>query len=56
MMVGGVLDFENGWDIRKSLIEKVLEMFPGAQPTIPKVIIDDHFVLQEFQNQRSTGY
>ena len=37
VMVGGVLDYENGWDIRKPLIKKVLELFPGAQPTVPKV-------------------
>jgi len=55
-MVGGVLDPDNGWDIRKSLVEKVLKMFPGAEPIIPKVTIDDHFVLQDFQNQRTTGY
>jgi len=36
-MVGGVLDPDNGWDIRKSLVEKVLKMFPGAQPIIPKL-------------------
>ncbi|KAG0586371.1 hypothetical protein KC19_2G085500 [Ceratodon purpureus] len=37
VMVGGVLDYENGWDIRKPLIKKVLELFPGAQPTVPKL-------------------
>lgn len=37
VMVGGVLEYENGWDIRKPLVKKVVEVFPGAQPVIPKV-------------------
>lgn len=40
------MDYESGWDIRKPLVEKVLEMFPGAQPITPKVRIDEHPVLQ----------
>ena len=45
-MVGGVLDYENGWDIRKPLVKKVLEMFPGAQPIVPKVRTHEDSMLQ----------
>ena len=45
-MVGGVLDFGNGWDIRKPLVKKVMELFPGAQAIVPKVRTYEHSVLQ----------
>lgn len=37
VMVGGVLENDNGWDLRRPLVNKILGMFPGAQPIISKL-------------------
>jgi N-acetylglucosamine kinase-like BadF-type ATPase len=37
VMVGGVLEHEEGWDLCKPLISKISEAFPGVQAIRPKV-------------------
>lgn len=37
VMVGGVLEIDNGWDLRTQLVDHIQSLYPSVQPIEPKI-------------------